>query len=128
MENQVPNTNNGSIIQERNIAVAIILSLVTCGIYVIIWFINLVNDVNRVANDEKSSQSGGVVFLLTLVTCGIYGIIWVYQAGKRMETAGNKYGVQIADNSVLYLILSLVGFQFIDYALIQSDLNKIATK
>ncbi len=113
-------------IQPKNIVTAVILSIVTCGIYGIIWFINLVDDVNRVCNDEDSNQSGGMVFLLTLVTCGIYGIIWFYKAGKRMFNAGNKYGMQFADNSVLYLVLELFGLGIVNYCLIQSDLNKFS--
>ena len=36
------------VVQNRSIATCIILSIVTCGIYGIIWFINMVDDVNRV--------------------------------------------------------------------------------
>ena len=114
------------MVQNRSIATCIILSLVTCGIYGIVWFINLVNDVNAVCQDEKSSQSGGVVFLLTLVTCGIYGLIWFYNAGKRMEAAGSKYNMSISDNSIMYLILLLIGLGIVDYAILQTDLNKFS--
>ncbi len=114
------------VVQERNIVTAIILSIVTCGIYGIIWFINMVDDVNRICNDEKSSQSGGTVFLLSLVTCGIYSYVWLYQAGQRMFRAGQKYNVQIADNSVIYLVLCIFGLGLVDYCLIQSDLNKFS--
>ena len=111
-------------IMPRNIATCIILSIVTCGIYGIIWFVGLVNDVNFVCQDEKSSQSGGTVLLLTIITCGIYGIIWFFNAAKRLHMAGNKYNVQISENSVVYLVLSLIGLQIVVYCLVQSDLNK----
>ena len=113
-------------VQERNIVTCIILSIVTLGIYGIIWYINLVNDTNRVCNDEHSSQSGGMVFLLTLITCGIYGIIWFYNAGKRLEKAGKKYGKEISDNSVVYLIVNIVGLGIVAYCMVQSDLNKFS--
>ena len=114
------------VVQERNIATAIILSIVTCGIYGIIWFINMVDDVNRVCNDEKSNTSGGTVFLLTIVTCGIYSFVWLYQAGQRLFRAGQKYNMQISDNSVVYLLLCIFGLGIVDYCLIQSDLNKFS--
>ena len=131
-QNTQPNTNpqpsntSRPTVQKRNIVTCIILSLVTCGIYGIIWFVNMVNDVNTVCQDEKSNQGGGTVFLLTLVTCGIYGIIWYYNAGKRMNVAGTKYNLAISDNSVMYLVLSLIGLGIVNYCLIQSDLNKYA--
>ena len=114
------------MLEKRSIATCIILSIVTCGIYGIIWFIKLVNDVNAFCQDEKSNQSGGTVFLLTLITCGIYGWIWFYNAGKRMNAAGTKYNATVADNAVLYLILMIVGLGIIDYCMIQSELNKFA--
>ncbi len=110
-------------IENRSLVTCIILSVITCGIYSIIWFVSLVNDVNKVCDDEKSTQSGGMVFLLTLVTCGIYGIIWMYQAGKRLNKAGQKYQMRIDDNSVLYLVLCLLGLQIVNYCLIQNELN-----
>lgn len=61
--------------RERNIAVAIILTIVTCGIYGIYWFIVLTDDA-RLASGDQQAPSGGIAFLLTLVTCGIYGIYW----------------------------------------------------
>ena len=64
--------------------------------------------------------------ILSLVTCGIYGIIWYYNAGKRMNIAGTKYNLAISDNSVMYLVLSLIGLGIVNYCLIQSDLNKYA--
>lgn len=126
--NQNQNVGGRPVVQNRNLATAIILSVVTCGIYALVWFFNLINDVNTVCQDDKSNQSAGTVFLLTLVTCGIYGIIWFYQVGSRMHAAGQRYGVQVDDNSTLYLILSIIGFQFIDYCLVQSDLNKFSNQ
>ena len=116
------------VVQKREVATAIILSIVTCGIYAIIWMINLVDDVNRICNDEKSNQSGGTVFLLNIVTCGIYGIIWFYNAGDRMARAGQKYGIPIADNGTLYLLLCIFGLSIVDYCMVQSDLNKFSNQ
>ena len=131
-QTQQPNQNFQAaarpVVQNKSLATCIILSLVTCGIYGIIWMINLVDDVNRVCNDEKSNQSGGTVFLLTLVTCGIYGFIWFYNAGQRMFRAGQKYGMPISDNGVLYLILMLFGLGIVDYCMLQSDLNKFSNQ
>ena len=61
------------MIERRNIAVCIVLTLVTCGIYGIYWIVCLTNDVNTVSGDVNGT-SGGMVVLLTIVTCGIYGI------------------------------------------------------
>lgn len=113
------------MVKERNIAVCVILSIVTCGIYGIIWFISLTDDARAVSGDDR--LSGGKAFLLTLITCGIYSFYWAYQVGKAMNSAYVKQGKPAKDNSVLYLILNLLGLGIVNYCLIQSDLNNFAT-
>ena len=113
--------------RERNIAVAIVLSIITCGIYAIYWFIVLTDDA-RLTSGDQQAPSGGIAFLLTLVTCGIYGLYWAYRMGKTITTAESKNGIAPEDNSVLYLILQLVGLGIINYALMQNSLNAIARK
>lgn len=111
-------------VTKKELVMAIILSIVTCGIYSIIWFINITDDANKVSNDFGTS--GGMAFLFTLITCGIYGFYWYYKVGKQLYNAGRAYGVDISDNSILYLILGLFGLGIVNYALIQTDLNKFA--
>lgn len=113
------------MIQERNIVVQVILSIVTCGIYGIYWFITLTDDAALKA--EEPDFTGGKAFLFTLITCGIYGWYWYYKMGKTLYTAGQKNGVEIADNSVIYLVLGLFGLGIVNYCIMQSDLNKLAT-
>ena len=112
------------ILAERNIIVAILLSLVTCGIYGIYWFIKMTDESNQVSGN--TSPTGGMAFLFSLLTCGIYTYYWNYKIGQKMYQAGQMHGKDIADNSVIYLILSLVGFGIVNYCLIQSDLNKFS--
>lgn len=112
------------MIKERNIITSIILSVITCGIYGIIWFIGLTDDAGR-ANDDPSF-TGGKAFLFTLLTCGIYGIYWNYKIGKELYEANQKRGIPANDNSVLYLILGIFGFSIITYCIAQNELNALA--
>lgn len=112
----------------RSIGMAIFLSLITCGIYGIVWTINMVNDLNT-ASDHPNDTSGGMVLLLGIVTCGIYYFFWFYKAGEKVSQMQRKYTGQCnSDNSVTYLILSIVGLSIVSMALIQSELNKVASK
>ncbi len=118
-----PVSNNR--IQRREVVTAIILSLVTCGIYGIYWFICLTNDANTV-NEEPNATNGGMAFLYTLITCGIYSFYWNYKMGKKLYEAGKKRNIDIADNSILYIILAVFGLSIVNYCILQSDLNKFA--
>ena len=110
--------------EERNIVLAIVFTLITCGIYGIYWFIVLTDEAKEAAGDTELA-SGGLAFVFTLLTCGIYGIYWAFRMGQIMNKAGEKNNLSIADNSVLYLVLQLLGWGIINYCLIQNDLNKI---
>ena len=113
--------------KERSIATSIVLSIVTCGIYGIYWLIVLNDEVKAAAKDE-SLPTGGVVFLLTLVTCGIYGIYWSYKIGQLTAKAQADRNMPVKDNSVMYLILSIVGLSIVVYAFVQNDLNEMTKK
>lgn len=54
---------NTEALKERSIVVAILLSIVTCGIYGIYWFICLTDDMNRAAGRENDTN-GVTAFLL----------------------------------------------------------------
>ena len=113
------------MIERRNIAVCIVLTLVTCGIYGIYWIVCLTNDINTVSGDVNGT-SGGMVVLLTIVTCGIYGIYWAYKQGEKLDFTKNNRGIPSSNSGVLYLILQIFGFGIIAYALMQNELNKLA--
>lgn len=114
-------------VKNRNIALCVVLSIITCGIYGIYWLVCLVDDLN-VASGRTDDTSGGIVFLLSLITCGIYGIYWMYKAGEKVAYIKQRNTGEIdSSSSVLYLILGIIGFGIVAYALIQSELNKVAT-
>lgn len=112
---------------KRNIALCIVLSIVTCGIYGIYWMIVLANETNVASGHAQDGTSGGIVFLLTLVTCGIYGIYWAYKQGEKINEAKAMRNMPTDSNAgVLYLILEIFGLGIIAYALMQNELNKMS--
>ena len=108
--------------EEKNIAVCIILALVTCSIYMWFWMYNMIKKIRMLAND--TSDMVGEYLLLMLVP--YYNVYWVYTRGKKISEEAARRGIQITDNSVLYLILNLLGLQIVSYAMMQNDLNKLA--
>lgn len=114
------------MIKKRNIALCIVLSLITCGIYGIYWAVCIVNDVNTVT--MRDGQSGGIVVLLGIITFGIYFVYWFYKAGEAMDNLRSQQGKDTGNLGLLYLILTIVGFGIVAYALLQSELNKYAAE
>ena len=107
-----------SEVKERNIVLWVVLSIVTCGICGIVWFIQMNTDIKTITKDEWFS--GGKNFLLTIVTCGIWGMVWAYKTGKAEANYASK------DNSVLYLVLTIFGLGIVVYCLAQSNINQYA--
>ena len=114
-------------IQQRSIPMCIILSLITCGIYGIYWECCIVQDSNTASN-EPYATSGGMVILLSIVTCGIYGLFWAYKNGNRMNAAMARAGLPCDTNkALLYVILNIFGLSIVTMALMQDDLNRMAS-
>ena len=112
------------MIQNRNVVTCILLSIVTCGIYAIVWMYQMTNDA-ALAN-ENNQFNGVNAILFTILTCGIYSIYWNYKMGKEVYEAKCKKNLNASDNSILYLVLSLFGLSIVNYCLIQNDLNELA--
>lgn len=120
--NYVPYKN--PLIQPRDIALGIVFSIITCGIYSLYWLYCLAEDINKIKNDPNA-VSGGMVVLLSIVTCGIYSLYWTYKAGEVLDRCMTPNGT--GNRAILYLILSLFGpTNIITFALIQNDLNNIS--
>ena len=111
-----PNPMN---IGPRSIVMAIILTIVTCGIYGIYWMVKLNDELIQLSGDQGTS--GVMVVVLSIVTCGIYEIYWMFKMGQRVDMLnGNPSG----NTGILYLVLSLFGLGIVNYCLIQDTINK----
>lgn len=115
----------GGPIEQRNIALCIILTIVTCGIYGLYWIYKLTEDVNKLKGNPNAT-SGGVVVLLGIITCGIYMWYWLYKQGDTIDQVKASHGLPSGNSGILYLILAIVGLSIVSYALMQNELNQLA--
>lgn len=125
-----PYTGNGykAPIPQRSILLAIILSIVTCGIYGLYWLYCLVNDLNT-ASGEVDDTGGVLVILLGIITCNIYMLYWYYKAGGKVNKIQYLNGrPQDSSLGILYLLLTFFGMSIVSMALIQNELNKVAAE
>ena len=118
-------------IKERNLAVSIILSIVTCGIYGLYWFVKLTDETKYLTGTDGAD--GIVALLLTLVTCGIYGWYWNYKLGERVDMLKKNRGQESTSSPVHYNIQAIYGHPKLnylktqtEYVIAQSELNNYA--
>lgn len=107
----------------RNIAMCVILSILTCGIYGLYWFVMLTDEVNTISSEQTAS--GGMALLFTLLSCGIYNIYWMYKKGQAIDAYNASVGKPGSSNAVLYLVLDIFGLGIVSYCLMQNELNNI---
>lgn len=112
-------------VEKRSVALCIVLTLVTCGIYGLYWQYCLAEDVNCVTG-RTDGTSGGMVVLFSILTCGIYGLYWLYMCGDKLDRLRMDQGGMQGHLALLYLLLSIFGFGIISYALMQTELNEYA--
>ena len=113
------------MIKQRNIALCIVFSIITFGIYALYWFVCLTNDANQ-ESGQTDATSGGVALLLTIVTCNIYGWFWAYKMGEKIDAIKTKNGQPAGNSSILFLLLQLCGLGIVSYAIMQDTINKNA--
>ena len=99
-------------IKERNIVTCILLTLITCGIYGLYWVIMMARD----AVSVKDPADSGVLEI----------VLMLFMAEKKLAEGCAARGIAHNDNSILYLILGLVGLGIVNFCMMQCDLNKIA--
>ena len=106
-------------IEKRSIGTCVILSIVTCGIYGIVWAVKMLREAVQMKDE---TDDGLTEILLGIFLCPV----GFYLAEKKFGEGCQARGIAHEDRSVLYLVLGFVGLGIVDYILMQSDLNKIA--
>lgn len=98
------------MIKERNFWIYILLSIVTCGIYSIIFWYQYTEDINELCRgDGHESPNYIIVILLSIITCGIYGYIWYYSQANRLQAAADRYGTQVQGDGIVILLWLILG-------------------
>lgn len=109
------------MVKQRNIALCIVFSILTFGIYGLYWFVKITDELNSLSNNNKSA-GGAMAILFCILTCGIYGLYWYYKQGQKIDEITNNNG----NTGIVYLLLGLFGLGIIPYCLMQSTLNQYA--
>ncbi|MDE7161461.1 MAG: DUF4234 domain-containing protein [Anaeroplasmataceae bacterium] len=101
---------------KRGIAAVVLLSIFTCGIYLLYWYAVTASDANN-EQPENPIQSFIVAWLLGIVTCGIYTLYWEYKLYSKIDSITGK------NDAVLHFILSIFLTPIVSIALAQSNIN-----
>jgi hypothetical protein len=109
--------------ERREPALVLLFSIISCGIYYLYYIYKVSEEISIFQG--RYDYSPGTEILLTLVTCGIWNCFWDYRVGKRIAEMNVWVGLPPSDNSILYLILDLLGLGLINGLIQQDALNRI---
>ena len=114
-------------VSQRNIGLWLLLSMVTCGVCAIVWFIMLIRDLNTCSKQEQKT-SVGMVILYTIFSCGLYLSFWHYKAGDQVNNAKEACDLPVNPNAgIIFLLVSIVSAP-LALALVQNEVNMVAAK
>ena len=112
------------MLQKRSPIAVILFSILTCGLYTLYLIYNMSCEIRPYAEEEMMAP--GLELLLCIV-CFPYIIFWVYKYSKAPYYMQNQAGIQYpSDNTVLNVVLTVLGFPVIAMAIMQSDINRVA--
>ena len=102
----------------RSIAVSLVLTLVTCGLYNIYWQYQQMLTLNELLEEDKYHFWPWLLF--TLVTCGLYH---VYHEYRLSEDLARVTGRESKNDGLIAIVLSIFGLSFVVDAIQQSHIN-----
>jgi hypothetical protein len=123
------------IIQRREPALVLILSIFTLGFYLPFWYHGVYADLERLDGRTPTGRSFWLDFFFVIITLAIYGI-WVdYQISQQIAEFEERNGLgPVQDTSVVAVILDAASFftafftNFVTSAIQQDQLNRLADK
>ena len=109
---------------KRSIGMFILLSIVTCGIYLLIWYWHTMAELYRAGGKSIGNLEPTIQFILLFFYVG--GVFFAINADDNLNAVREQRGLPRQDNKVLYLVLEVLGLGLITCALVQSEMNRLA--
>ena len=107
-----------------NIAIDIVLTLVTCGIYNLFWQYRQFKVMNAFLGQKRYSFLQWMI--LVVLTCGLYHVYIQYSMGGVINEIKEHYGMKPTDNlPILSLVFTAVGFSFVVDCIHQEEINRM---
>ena len=108
-----------------DIAMAIILSVVTCGLYNLYWNYRQFHTMNQLLGRHEYDFVKWL--LLSLISCGLFHIYYEYKMGVDLQNYLTQRGVATNQNlAILGLVLSCFGLTVVADAIYQHWFNQLA--
>lgn len=110
---QQPYQNMGPLLKtDRSLLKFILFSILTCGIYSIIFFSSISDDINRIATGRDGKRTTHyclMTFILSPLTCGIYAFYWWHTFSERIGEEARARGIYTDFSATTFWLWYVVG-------------------
>lgn len=96
----------------RGLVKLILLSLITFGIYSIVWFSSVSTDINLIASrydGKKTMHYCLLLFIVSPLTFGIAAIVWFHKISARIGNELNRRGIDYSFSAGTYWLWNVLG-------------------
>ncbi len=118
--------------QKRTPASVLILSIVTCGLYLIFWYYTVYRELTFLDGRTPTGNAYSLDLLLSIITCGVWGIYVDYKISEQLSAVQTRMGMKTTDNTMAVVLLDVASYvtifftYFVTSAIQQDELNRIA--
>ena len=107
----------------RSIALGIIFSLLTCGIYTLYWQYKQMETLNSWLG--RTDYRFGLWLFLCIITCGIFGIYYEYKMAIGINEVQDNNDFTVSSSlAAICVVLSIFGLGIVSLAIQQAEINK----
>ncbi len=89
-------SNRRQLKTNRGLLKTFLLSLITCGIYDLVLYYQISDDINTIASDYDGKKTMNYILLILIIaplTLGIGAIVWNHRLSKRMGNELSRRGI-----------------------------------
>ncbi|MEQ8351280.1 MAG: DUF4234 domain-containing protein [Leptospiraceae bacterium] len=98
------------ILEKRSVAMVIVLSLVTCGFYLLYWYYKVYQELTFLTGKSPTDNDYGLDLLLVIITCGVWGVYVDYKISLQIFEYQKNQGLFAQDSSMVAVVLDVVGY------------------
>ncbi len=112
MEQNVNTAPAKQLKTNRSLIKFILLSIITLGIYAIVFYTKVGTDMNKIASryDNKRTMNFCLVaFVFTLLTCGIVPLVWYHRVSNRIGNELARRGIDYDFNAGTFWLWNILG-------------------
>lgn len=97
------------MIKRRDFIMTLVLTIVTCGIYMYYFIYTVTADVNEMSGDNENKLDPMMTVILSIVTCGIYAWYWWYTVGNTVNRISLSNNIRCEETGTTLLLWVVLG-------------------